>query len=203
MKRANWIGAPASYELDIACTSLKEAFCHGAEPCGIFLVGSSLERRDFRDIDVRLMLADAEYDAMFPLGEVGYRSPHPSRRGGAGWYQRRQFPQGCVGALSRRDCASPVEPDRRGPHKNMPTTLRDTLSDVLAASPADSATVDIGRLLGTKRPVKVSAVDLHNVLAEHGSTPGLSVEWATGHTMAAIAVKHESGQTLATLTVQW
>jgi hypothetical protein len=30
---------------------------------GLFLVGSALERADFRDVDIRLMLADSAFDA--------------------------------------------------------------------------------------------------------------------------------------------
>lgn len=63
MKRANYIPAPHFFNLNMACTILQKAFCNGGG--GVYLVGSSLERRDFRDVDVRLMLPDEEFDALF------------------------------------------------------------------------------------------------------------------------------------------
>lgn len=62
MQRANWLGAPAAFNLNQACLTLSEAFGWGHT----FLVGSAIERRDFRDVDVRVILDDAEYDRMFP-----------------------------------------------------------------------------------------------------------------------------------------
>lgn len=31
-----------------------------------YLVGSAIERRDYRDVDVRVLLADDEFDRLFP-----------------------------------------------------------------------------------------------------------------------------------------
>jgi len=61
MKRANFIGVPAMFNLQAACAMVVDAFgwC-------VFLVGSSLERRDYRDVDVRAILDDVEYDRLFP-----------------------------------------------------------------------------------------------------------------------------------------
>lgn len=61
-KKATHVGAPACFELELACQHLKEAF--GGFGC--YLVGSALERADWRDIDVRMILSDAEFDALFP-----------------------------------------------------------------------------------------------------------------------------------------
>jgi hypothetical protein len=36
------------------------------KPFGVFLVGSVTERPDFRDIDLRIIVPDDEYAAMFP-----------------------------------------------------------------------------------------------------------------------------------------
>src|SRR6185295_7651429 len=66
MKRANWIGAPQYFQLNHACMLLAQAFGHG-----IYLVGSSMERRDFRDVDVRCMLEDQDFDRLFPPDEMG------------------------------------------------------------------------------------------------------------------------------------
>lgn len=69
MHRANWVGAPEMYNLDLAVASLNEAF--GAH---CYHVGSSLKRRDWRDVDVRCILPDEEYDRLFPLSTVGVHS---------------------------------------------------------------------------------------------------------------------------------
>ena len=61
MKRANFIGAPEMFNLNHACQALTEAFGYH-----LYLVGSAIERRDFRDVDLRLILDDAEYDRLFP-----------------------------------------------------------------------------------------------------------------------------------------
>lgn len=67
--RANWVGAPEMYNLDLAVCSLAEAF--GSH---FYHVGSSLQRRDWRDVDVRCILPDDEYDRLFPLAVVGVHS---------------------------------------------------------------------------------------------------------------------------------
>lgn len=64
--RANWIGAPQYFNLNHACVLLAQAFGHG-----IYLVGSSMERRDFRDVDVRCILEDPDFDRLFPPDEMG------------------------------------------------------------------------------------------------------------------------------------
>lgn len=61
MKRANYIGAPEFYHLNNVCRMVTEAF-----GWHLYLVGSSLKRRDYRDVDIRLILPDNEFDAMFP-----------------------------------------------------------------------------------------------------------------------------------------
>lgn len=48
------------HELDEACAPFLSAF--GEHP---YLVGSASERPDFRDVDVRLILPDEEFDALF------------------------------------------------------------------------------------------------------------------------------------------
>lgn len=57
-----YVGAPACFELELACQQLSEAF--GGFGC--YLVGSALERPDWRDIDVRMILSDTEFDQLFP-----------------------------------------------------------------------------------------------------------------------------------------
>ena len=60
--RANFLGIPAFYNLNLAACVINEAF----ESYGTYLVGSSLERRDYRDVDVRVIMADEEYARLFP-----------------------------------------------------------------------------------------------------------------------------------------
>lgn len=60
-RRAGYLGPPEMYRLDNACRDIRRAF--DAMP---YLVGSVLERRDFRDVDVRLMLPDEQFDELFP-----------------------------------------------------------------------------------------------------------------------------------------
>lgn len=62
MERANFIPAPHYFNLNQACSVLNAAFYFSV---GIYLVGSSLERRDYRDVDVRCILPDAEFERLF------------------------------------------------------------------------------------------------------------------------------------------
>lgn len=49
------------YHLAQAIRPLREAFGFGST----FLVGSVMQRRDFRDVDIRVILDDDEFDAVF------------------------------------------------------------------------------------------------------------------------------------------
>jgi hypothetical protein len=69
MNRANWIGAPHYFNLNMACVAVREAFGHH-----LYLAGSSLEKRDFRDVDLRLILPDEKFATLFP-------GLHPERAG--------------------------------------------------------------------------------------------------------------------------
>jgi len=67
MKRANFIGAPEYFNLNAACHVIAEAYGH----C-LYLVGSALTTREHRDVDLRAILDDDEFDQMFPgLGGRG------------------------------------------------------------------------------------------------------------------------------------
>ncbi len=70
-KRANYVPAPHYYKLNQACTIVNSAF----DSFGCYLVGSSLERRDFRDVDVRLILSDEEYARLFRTADGGWMDP--------------------------------------------------------------------------------------------------------------------------------
>lgn len=65
MKRAHFLPAPHFFNLQQACHTLEAAFrCDG--PSGIYLVGSSIKKRDYRDVDVRCILPDDEFERLFP-----------------------------------------------------------------------------------------------------------------------------------------
>ena len=61
MKRANYIGAPAFFRLNQACRAIVDAFGQH-----VYLVGSALRTREFRDVDVRCILPDEDFDSRFP-----------------------------------------------------------------------------------------------------------------------------------------
>jgi hypothetical protein len=57
-----YIGAPACFALELACQHLNAAFGE----FGCYVVGSSLERPDWRDVDVRFIMEDKAFEAEFP-----------------------------------------------------------------------------------------------------------------------------------------
>lgn len=59
-ERANYLPVSASTLLNNACIPIVEAF--DTHP---YLVGSVHTRPDYRDVDVRLILPDGDYDALF------------------------------------------------------------------------------------------------------------------------------------------
>ena len=76
-QRANWIGAPEFYHLNLLCRSVWEAFDDLGG--GIYLVGSALTRRDHRDVDIRAIIDDDKYAAMFPAS-AGLSNPQNDAR---------------------------------------------------------------------------------------------------------------------------
>ena len=65
----SFLGSPAEYLLDQACIGVARAF--GTKP---YLVGSAMEKGDWRDVDVRVMLDDDDFDRLFP-GPVARVNP--------------------------------------------------------------------------------------------------------------------------------
>lgn len=57
-----YIGAPACFALELECRNICDAF--GGFGC--YVVGSALDRPDWRDVDVRLILKDEEFARLFP-----------------------------------------------------------------------------------------------------------------------------------------
>jgi hypothetical protein len=68
--RANFLPITREYLLDEACRTIVDAY--ESYP---YLVGSCLTRPDYRDVDVRLILEDAEFARRFP----GVDADDPSR----------------------------------------------------------------------------------------------------------------------------
>lgn len=66
------VGMPGWLLLNVFADLVRDAF--GEVP---YLVGSATRRKTWRDVDVRVILADEVYDAAFPL-RVGQRHPHPT-----------------------------------------------------------------------------------------------------------------------------
>lgn len=66
--KVSHIGAPAVFALEQACKLVRDAFREEREDAhiGIYVVGSALERADWRDVDVRMMMDDATFLHHFP-----------------------------------------------------------------------------------------------------------------------------------------
>lgn len=64
-KKSCYIGAPAVFILDAACRQINAAYDY-CEHAQIYQVGSSLERADWRDVDLRMMMSDADFEREFP-----------------------------------------------------------------------------------------------------------------------------------------
>jgi hypothetical protein len=65
--KAVYIGAPACFALELACRDICDAF----DGYGCYVVGSALERRDWRDVDVRFIMPDEEFAKLFPSVHFG------------------------------------------------------------------------------------------------------------------------------------
>src|SRR5688500_2358188 len=61
MGRAHYLDVVKEFRLNQACYWVWQAFGHVPD-----LVGSAMERQDYRDVDVRLILPDDEYARLFP-----------------------------------------------------------------------------------------------------------------------------------------
>lgn len=54
------------YALDLACTALHDALRALDGPAGVYLVGTAASSPTYRDVDVRAIVNDDAFDAMFP-----------------------------------------------------------------------------------------------------------------------------------------
>lgn len=64
MTKASHVGAPKIFALELALQQVNEAFKDVGFGC--YLVGSAIERADWRDVDVRMILTDEEFSKLFP-----------------------------------------------------------------------------------------------------------------------------------------
>lgn len=64
--KANYIGAPAGFALTQCCQIVNDAFGN----YGCYLVGSALERPDWRDVDIRFIMPDEQFNTLFPSAHV-------------------------------------------------------------------------------------------------------------------------------------
>lgn len=59
-QRSNYLSVPQQFNLEHICRIFTKAFGQRT-----YQVGSSLERADYRDVDLRCILSDEEYDSLF------------------------------------------------------------------------------------------------------------------------------------------
>lgn len=69
-KKASYIGAPAIFALELACQHIRSAFGN----YGCYLVGSSMEKPDWRDVDVRFIMPDDAFANLFPCVDLSIDS---------------------------------------------------------------------------------------------------------------------------------
>lgn len=60
--KSTYVGAPAVFALTQCCQQINDAF----DGFGCYLVGSALQRADWHDVDVRYIMGDVAFKAMFP-----------------------------------------------------------------------------------------------------------------------------------------
>lgn len=72
-KKAIHIGAPACFALEQACLHICDAF----SGYGCYVVGSALERPDWRDVDIRFIMSDEQFAEEFPA--AGQHWEHDAR----------------------------------------------------------------------------------------------------------------------------
>ena len=72
-KKYNYVGAPAIFALELACRDICAAF--NGYAC--YVVGSALQRSDWRDVDVRFIMSDADFAVLFP--DAGQHWEHDTR----------------------------------------------------------------------------------------------------------------------------
>lgn len=67
--KASYVGAPAAFRLELACRHILSAYDDDGS-FGCYLVGSALDRPDWRDVDVVLILSDEAFRREFPKASL-------------------------------------------------------------------------------------------------------------------------------------
>lgn len=67
-RKATHVGVPAIFKLEMAARHIRDAYRHYDKDghVGLYLVGSSIERPDWRDVDVVLILDEKSFYTEFP-----------------------------------------------------------------------------------------------------------------------------------------
>lgn len=68
-KRADYLPPQSLFGLHSAAHEVMKSY----DSLGVYLVGSCLRSKDYRDVDVRCMMRDDDFEAMFPKDENGHR----------------------------------------------------------------------------------------------------------------------------------
>ena len=76
-EKAIYIGAPACFALEMALQHVVEAFGGFSTGVGCYIVGSVLDKADWRDVDVRLIMPDETFNQEFP--EAGSQWEHNAK----------------------------------------------------------------------------------------------------------------------------
>lgn len=69
-ERAHYLPADSLFGLHGTAHEVHRAY---PDSYGVYLVGSCLEKKDYRDVDVRCILADDDFEREFPKNEDGLR----------------------------------------------------------------------------------------------------------------------------------
>lgn len=68
--RAHYLPADSLFGLHGTAQEVMRAY---PDSYGVYLVGSSIERKDYRDVDVRCILGDEDFEREFPKNDDGLR----------------------------------------------------------------------------------------------------------------------------------
>jgi hypothetical protein len=69
-QRAHYLPADSLFGLHHACGEIMRAY---PDSFGVYLVGSCLERKNYRDVDVRCIMADDDFEREFPKNDDNLR----------------------------------------------------------------------------------------------------------------------------------
>lgn len=73
MSKPSYIGVPAIFKLNLACRVINDAYRNENDDefgGNCYLVGSSTQKPDWRDVDVVYIMADKQFEREFPSAEI-------------------------------------------------------------------------------------------------------------------------------------